>query len=95
MTIACTIIEYTPLFIMPLARRNNHRLTPSIFTLFSHQMEDKLDEIAGGRLGRVEYLSEFYLGEEGLKASVDKKTRAIDRFEAKRARLPGLEVDFA
>lgn len=57
-------------------------------------MENKLDEIAGGRMSRVEYLSEYYLGEEGLKASVEKKTRAINRFEAKRARLPGLEVIF-
>lgn len=65
---------------------------PSWLTLFSHQMENKLDEIAGGRMSRVEYLSDFYLGEEGLRASVDKKTRTINRFEAKRARLPGLEV---
>lgn len=55
-------------------------------------MEDKLDAIARGEKGRVEYLSEYYLGDEGLKAKVASKREAIDPVEAKRARLPGLEV---
>ena len=55
-------------------------------------MENKLDEIAKGKKGRVEYLSEYYLGDDGLKASVERKRRVIDPLEAKRARLPGLEV---
>lgn len=55
-------------------------------------MEDKLDAIARGEKGRVEYLSEYYLGEEGLKATVAGKREMIDPVEAKRARLPGLEV---
>lgn len=55
-------------------------------------MEDKLDAIARGKKGRVDYLSEYYLGEEGLKARVANKREMIDPVEAKRARLPGLEV---
>ncbi len=55
-------------------------------------MEDKLDAIARGEKGRVEYLSEYYLGEEGLKARVARKREMIDPVEAKTARLPGLEV---
>lgn len=55
-------------------------------------MEDKLDAIARGEKGRVEYLSEYYLGEEGLRAKVASKSEVIDPVEAKRARLPGLEV---
>lgn len=56
------------------------------------QMEDKLDEIARGQKARVEYLSEYYLGDNGLKVRVQNKTDDIDPLEAKRARLPGLEV---
>ncbi|CAN0489347.1 unnamed protein product, partial [Hapterophycus canaliculatus] len=55
-------------------------------------MEDKLDAIARGEKGRVDYLSEYYLGERGLKESVARKKADIDPLEAKRARLPGLEV---
>lgn len=65
---------------------------PPAFPSFPRQMEDKLDAIARGEKGRVEYLSEYYLGEEGLKAKVARKRETIDPVEAKRARLPGLEV---
>lgn len=55
-------------------------------------MEDKLDEIARGKREKVAYLKEYYLGKEGLKATVAAKKETIDPLEAKRARLPGLEV---
>lgn len=55
-------------------------------------MEDQLDEIARGRKRRAEYLSEYYLGEDGLKARVHRNLQQIDPLDAKRARLPGLEV---
>ncbi|CAN0320026.1 unnamed protein product, partial [Ectocarpus sp. 6 AP-2014] len=60
-------------------------------TGFTAKMEDKLDAIARGEKERVEYLSEYYLGEDGLKAKVASKRATIDPLEAKRARLPGLE----
>ncbi|CAM9633486.1 unnamed protein product [Scytosiphon promiscuus] len=60
-------------------------------TGFTAKMEDKLDAIARGEKGRVDYLSEYYLGESGLKESVARKRADIDPLEAKRARLPGLE----
>ncbi|CAM9581001.1 unnamed protein product, partial [Ectocarpus fasciculatus] len=60
-------------------------------TGFTAKMEDKLDAIARGEKERVEYLSEYYLGEGGLKAKVASKRAVIDPLEAKRARLPGLE----
>ena len=55
-------------------------------------MEDKLDEIARGKREKVAYLTEYYLGKGGLKATVAAKKETIDPLEAKRARLPGLEV---
>lgn len=55
-------------------------------------MEDELDEIAQGKKGKVDYLSDYYLGEEGLRARVSQKQETIDWAEAKRARVPGLEV---
>lgn len=67
---------------------HTHRNAPAFFL----QMEDKLDAIARGEKGRVDYLSEYYLGESGLKESVARKRADIDPLEAKRARLPGLEV---
>lgn len=55
-------------------------------------MENELDEIAKGKKGRTEYLNGFYFGEQGLKATVAREKEKIVPIEAKRARLPGLEV---
>lgn len=55
-------------------------------------MENELDEIARGNKGRLEYLSNYYLGDEGLRAKVARERETIDPYEAKRAHLPGLEV---
>jgi DNA topoisomerase-1 len=41
-------------------------------------MEDDLDEIATGEQDRVPWLTRFYLGDEGLKATIEKRLGEID-----------------
>ena len=44
---------------------------------FTRNMDDELDEIANGTANSKEYLSRFYLGENGLKTAVDGRKREI------------------
>ena len=51
---------------------------------FTAQMEDQLDAISRGELGYINYLREFYFGEEqqvGLKKQLEKKAETIDAKE--------------
>jgi DNA topoisomerase-1 len=45
---------------------------------FTARMEDDLDEIATGEQDRVPWLTRFYLGDEGLKATIEKRLGEID-----------------
>jgi DNA topoisomerase I len=45
---------------------------------FTARMEDDLDAIASGDEERVPWLSRFYLGDEGLKATIEKRLGEID-----------------
>lgn len=45
---------------------------------FTARMEDDLDRIASGEEERVPWLSRFYLGEQGLKATIEDRLGSID-----------------
>ncbi|MEX2279278.1 MAG: type I DNA topoisomerase [Acidimicrobiia bacterium] len=45
---------------------------------FTARMEDDLDEIASGDQDRVPWLTQFYLGDEGLKATIEQRLGEID-----------------
>lgn len=60
---------------------------------FTADMEGKLDSIASGNkedVTRVQYLEDYWGGEEGLAAQVDRVDKVVDASEARRANLPGL-----
>jgi len=62
---------------------------------FTAKMEEKLDKIANseneiGQNERVEYLNEFYQGEEGLAAKIENIEQFVDADVARRADLPSL-----
>ena len=60
---------------------------------FTADMEDKLDNIANGNkeeTTRFQYLDDYWGGEDGLAAQVDRVDKVIDASEARRADLPGL-----
>ncbi|MEX0647759.1 MAG: topoisomerase C-terminal repeat-containing protein, partial [Balneolaceae bacterium] len=57
---------------------------------FTSSLEDKLDEIAKGKHDPVQYLESYYLGENGLKAKVD---RQEDKIDPQKARLLDLPID--
>jgi len=64
---------------------------------FTSELENKLDQIAEGTFDSTEYLRDYYLGEEGLRARVNTQEDLIDPQEAKKLDLPleglnGMEV---
>ncbi|RME58918.1 MAG: DNA topoisomerase I, partial [Caldilineae bacterium] len=62
-------------------------------THFTAEMEQKLDDIAAGAAGWLEYLRTFYLGEEGLQNLVRLKEAQIDPRTASRVNFPDLPVE--
>ncbi|WP_018127479.1 type I DNA topoisomerase [Balneola vulgaris] len=60
---------------------------------FTSSLEDKLDEVAQGKQDPVKYLDDYYKGENGLRAKVDRQEDKIDAQKAKLLDLPleGLE----
>jgi len=56
---------------------------------FTADMERSLDAIAAGAADRQEYLASYYLGEDGLAASVARMEKEIDTAWARRLVLPG------
>ena len=55
---------------------------------FTSALEDKLDGIANGTEDRIKYLDDYYKGENGLKASVERQDEIINPQEAKLLDLP-------
>ena len=55
---------------------------------FTSEMEQKLDDIARGGEERIKYLKNYYEGDKGLKANVDRQEDQIDPQKAKRIDLP-------
>lgn len=52
-------------------------------TKFTSNMEEKLDEIAEGKLEYLPYLKSFYLGKDGLEEKVAKEDKKIDPEQAR------------
>jgi DNA topoisomerase-1 len=57
---------------------------------FTARMEEALDEIARGEIDWRTYLSDFYLGDEGLEARLQEREDAIDPREASTLELQNL-----
>ncbi len=55
---------------------------------FTSEMEDKLDLIAEGKMDTLSYLSSYYKGKSGLKATVDEQEEKIDPEDARHLILP-------
>ena len=55
---------------------------------FTSGLEDKLDGVANGTIDPVKYLDDYYKGENGLKAMVERKEDKINAQEAKLLDLP-------
>lgn len=62
---------------------------------FTSQMEESLDKIADGQLDYIPYLKNFYLGDKGLQARVEREGHRIDPEEARSIRfdhIKGLDI---
>ncbi|MEI8093027.1 MAG: type I DNA topoisomerase [Spirochaetales bacterium] len=59
---------------------------------FTSRMEERLDEIALGQQDRLEYLTEFYSGPQGLSDVVKNTEKAIDANLSRSLRLPQLPL---
>ena len=55
---------------------------------FTSELEDKLDEIANGKYDPRKYLSDYYLGKDGLRSKVETQEDKIDPQKAKMLDLP-------
>lgn len=84
------IPTFTAFAVTELLEKNLHDFVDSDFT---SEMEAKLDKIAQGELDTKQYLSEYYKGENGLKAKVDEQEDAIDPKEARHLDLPLPDLD--
>jgi DNA topoisomerase I len=57
---------------------------------FTSEMETALDEISLGKIDRIKYLENFYLGKNGLKGQVENREKEIKPEEARTIMLPHL-----
>uniref|UniRef100_A0A7S4L2Z8 HMG box domain-containing protein n=1 Tax=Guillardia theta TaxID=55529 RepID=A0A7S4L2Z8_GUITH len=60
-------------------------------TSFTARMEEELDRIARGEMKKEEYLSRYYLGDDGLRNKVEISESRIIPEEARQVKLPTLE----
>jgi len=84
------IPTFTAFAVTGLLESHLHDLVDSDFT---SEMEDKLDEIAQGKLETTSYLQSYYSGDGGLKAKVDQQEDKIDPQEARHLQLPIQDLD--
>jgi len=66
---------FTAFAVVTLLEQNFPNLVDYAFTA---RMEDDLDRIASGEEDRVPWLTRFYLGETGLKATIEERLGSID-----------------
>jgi DNA topoisomerase-1 len=59
---------------------------------FTSEMEATLDEVAVGKVDRLEYLKQFYKGENGLKQRVEEREKEIQPDESRTIKLPHISV---
>ncbi|MEL7083070.1 MAG: type I DNA topoisomerase [Cyanobacteria bacterium J06597_1] len=62
-------------------------------THFTAQMEGTLDQIATGKAEWLPYLTQFYLGDDGLEHQVKVREDGIDPSTARAVKLDGLETE--
>lgn len=79
------IPTYTAFAVTDLLEEHFPHLVDSEFT---SELEDKLDQIASGKFDPVKYLDDYYKGDNGLKAQVEKQEDKIDPQQAKVLKLP-------
>lgn len=79
---------YTGYAVMQLLEKHFHYL---IEYSFSSKMEEALDDIADGTVGRLDYLKSFYLGNDGLKSRVDARESEMVPEECRTLELPQLK----
>jgi DNA topoisomerase I len=79
------IPTYTAFAVTELLEEHFPHLVDSEFT---SELESKLDQIAGGKFDPVKYLDDYYKGDNGLKAQVEKQEDKIDPQQAKILKLP-------
>lgn len=79
------IPTFTAFAVTTLLEKHFPALVDSTFT---SNLEDKLDEVADGSRDPVKYLDDYYKGENGLKAKVERQEDIIDAREAKLLDLP-------
>lgn len=79
------IPSYTAFAVTELLEENFPHLVDSDFT---SELEDKLDKIAKGDYDPVQYLDDYYKGENGIKNQVDQQEDKIDPQKAKVLNLP-------
>ncbi|MEM9154288.1 MAG: type I DNA topoisomerase [Cyanobacteria bacterium P01_F01_bin.33] len=60
---------------------------------FTAQMESTLDDIASGEAEWLPYLTEFYLGDDGLESQVKTRESDIDPAQARSIHLEGMEQE--
>ena len=60
---------------------------------FTAEMEQKLDDIADGQAGWLEYLRHFFLGQAGLENQVKEKEASVDARTASQVDLTDLDVE--
>ena len=86
--------ELVPTFVafavVQLLERNFEELVDLKFTA---EMEQTLDDIAEGEVDWLEYLTQFYLSEQGLESQVREKENVIDPRHAGRVDFPDLPVE--
>ncbi|MBU8913245.1 MAG: type I DNA topoisomerase [Spirochaetales bacterium] len=82
------IPTFTGYAVMQLLEKHFHYLVEYSFT---SELEANLDRIADGGTHRLDYLREFYLGEDGLRHRVSMRESEIDPNDCRTVQLPQLK----
>ncbi len=68
-----------------------HHFPKLVDLKFTAKMEEQLDEIAEGTAEWLPYLTQFYLGKDGLQKQVETREKKIDPAEARTVEVGGLQ----
>lgn len=79
---------FTGFAVIQLLEQHFHYLIEYSFT---SDMENALDAVADGKIKRLDYLQEFYLGKDGLKHQVEAREGNIKPDESRSIKLPHLQ----
>ncbi len=84
------IPSYIAFAVIELLEQHFHDLVDTHFTA---RMEETLDDIATGKVNWLLYLSDFYLGDDGLEKQVQLRNDEIDPIVARSIHLDGIEFE--